>query len=325
MLEASCPTVGVDVGGTKILIGLVSGKGEVLFSRKYPMRRENQAQAEEAIFSAAGDFAAVLKEHPELPAPAALGMGAVGHMDPEAGVWLHSYNIPVQTPIPAAERMSRLFGLPAWLDNDVHCAALGEGLYGHGRKAQCMLYLNVGTGLSAGILQGGMLLRGADNYAGEIGYMDMNCDEGGQKLEPAASGGGLIQGALELLPEYPGSLLETAWKEGNLHSTAVFEAAGQGDPLARRLAERAVRYLGAAVCNLMAVVNPDAVVFGGGAIRSPGMLEQVSAYTAAHCVGETYKSLRYIGLSALNPAETGMIGAAALAGFGLSGSMRARP
>ena len=93
----------------------------------------------------------------------------------------------------------------------------------------------------------------------------------------------------------------------------------------RRLAERAVRYLGAAVCNLMAVVNPDAVVFGGGAIRSPGMLEQVSAYTAAHCVGETYKSLRYIGLSALNPAETGMIGAAALAGFGLSGSMRARP
>ena len=109
MLEASCPTVGVDVGGTKILIGLVSGKGEVLFSRKYPMRRENQAQAEEAIFSAAGDFAAALKEHPELPAPAALGMGAVGHMDPEAGVWLHSYNIPVQTPIPAAERMSRLF------------------------------------------------------------------------------------------------------------------------------------------------------------------------------------------------------------------------
>lgn len=315
MTDFTQPTVGIDIGGTKILIGVVSGTGEVLYSRRYPMRRESQSQAEDAIFSAAADFAADLRAHPEAPVPAALGIGTVGHIDPSAGIWLQCYNIPVSQPIPMAERMSGIFGIPAWLDNDVHCAALGEGLYGHGREARCMLYLNVGTGLSAGILQGGMLLRGADNYAGEIGYMNMNCDGEAGKLEPAASGGGLTASAQELLPEYPGSLLAEAQREGRLHAAAIAEAAAQGDPLAERLWERAVRYLGAAVCNLMAVVNPDAVVFGGGASRSPGLLEQVNAYVQEHCVGETLKSLRYMGLSALDPSETGLIGSSALPRF----------
>lgn len=309
MPMTSC-ALGIDVGGTKILIGLVDDTGAVLYSRKYKMDRTTQRTALTSIFSALEDF---WDTAAAFPTPTAIGMGTVGHIDPEKGIWLQSYNIPISEPVPVAEILHTWYSLPVRLDNDVHSAAMGESSFGAGKDAGCMLYLNVGTGLSAGIVANGRLLRGADNYAGEIGYMDLNAEGELRRLEPMASGGGLISEALRLLDEYPGSSLRQLKLQDKLHSAGIFAAAEEGDPLAYLLYQRAVRYLGCGICNLMAVVNPDVIALGGGVISGGNFLADVKAYVEENCVGETLRSLRYFGPSLLDPDKIGLIGAAAIA------------
>ncbi len=299
--------MGVDIGGTKILIGLLNSEGEILREKKYPMRRATQEEAEEAVFSSIADFLSN-----DSPRPDTLGIGAVGHIDGDRGIWLQSYNIPISHPVEMARLLEERYQIPVRMDNDVHCATLGEGRFGQGRQARCLLYCNLGTGLSAGVIDGGHLLRGADNYAGEVGYMYLNCGQDFKNLERVSSGGGLIEEARAGLALEPESLLARFQEEGRLHSAGIFDAAEQGDPLAVRLADQAVLRLGIGLCNLMGIFNPDRVVFGGGAARDPRYLSRVEALVRERCPGETLRSLEFFGLSELDGSRIGMIGAAAL-------------
>ena len=201
-------SIGIDIGGTKILIGIVTESGEILRAKRYPMQRQTQQEAETAVFTAAGDFMSALTQE-ERAALCGIGVGAAGHISYDTGTWLQCYNIPISVPIPVSKRLSALYGLPVKMDNDVHCATLGEYRFGRGKNTRCMVYINVGTGIAAGCVHEGMLIRGADNYAGEVGYLDLNCDHPYPygRLEPVASGGGLIEQALSLLDTYPDSAL----------------------------------------------------------------------------------------------------------------------
>ncbi len=304
--------LGIDVGGTKILIGLLSHDGQILYSKKYAMRRDTQQNAVDTIFSAVDDFLALLKDN-NYPAPESIGMGTVGHIDYENGIWLQSYNISISTPVPIADIWKEKYGLQTYLDNDVHCATLGESHFGYGKETKCMIYVNVGTGISAGVVHHGMLIRGADNYAGEIGFMYMNCESDHGVLEPIASGGGLIQQAKKMLPQCPNSILNQYENEGRLYSSSIFEAAEDGDELAIFLAKRAIEFLGSALCNLIAIFNPDALVLGGGVVKEGSLCNKLHEYVLKHCVGESLKALRYFGLSKLDADKIGLIGAASLA------------
>ncbi len=295
----------VDVGGTKILAGLVDEKGQVLAWRRYPMRRGSQEEALAAIFSACDDFVSSL---PGQPRPAALGLGTVGHIDPERGLWLQSYNIPIHRPVEIARLLTERYGLPAAVDNDVRCAARGEWAFGGG-QSRVMLYLNVGTGIGSALICQGKLLLGADHYAGEVGYMVMNWEGEPQRLEPMASGGGLIASAQAMLPQFP----ESPLNRGELHAAAVFEAARSGDALGGFLARRAVDALGTALANLASAYNPDTIRLGGSVVKDPWFLKQVERRMRTLCLPETLGGLRCFARSALDPAQVGMLGAGALA------------
>lgn len=304
--------LGIDVGGTKILIGLVDEQGKILHSKKYQMHRETQEQSLETILQSVDSFMKDAVEN-NLAKPDFIGMGTVGHIDNENGIWLQSQNIPISQPVAIGEVLKGKLGIPARIDNDVHCAALGESRFGEGKDARCMVYINIGTGISSGIVYKGELIRGASNYAGEIGYMRMDCNTNDcETLEKAASGIGIISQVEDLLKYGSNSPLSNQFREKNIDPTSIFEAAKEGDALASMLTKRAVRFIGTAVCNLMVIFNPDKVVFGGGVAKSEYLCGLLNEYVEENCIEEAYKSLKFFGVSKLDADKTGLIGTAAL-------------
>ena len=308
--------VGIDVGGTKILIGLVERDGTVLCWRRYPMQRTSAETTLHSIDTALADFMRSL-----LPgaSPLAVGIGLVGQTDPQAGLWLNSINLRISQPVALCEQVRQRYGLPAALDNDVHAATLVELRLGAGKGILDFIYLNVGTGIAAGLVINGQLARGAANYAGELGHLvvetegeECTCDQRGC-LEPIASGAGILtQVRNRLLAGEPSSLSNSA---SRMDFTAgdVFRAAKAGDALATLVADRAARALGIALTGLVNLLNPALIVYGGGVVTDGWLMQRAGLYVMEHAMPVGRGSLRGIVPSTLDPSQTGLLGAANLA------------
>ena len=314
MQKSGRAVVGVDVGGTKILVGLVSDAGKVLRVERYAMDRSTQASSMASIEAAVTAF---LGAPGDGPAPLAMGMGVVGQTDPATATWVRAMNIPIHESINIQSWLGDRYGLPVALDNDVHAATLAELRWGAGGGARDFIYLNVGTGLAAGLVCNGQLVRGVSNHAGELGHMavagdDILCPCGRHGcLEPVASGGGMIQRVRDLLPQYSDSTLHKLQDE--LTSQAIFAASDAGDALAQRIASEAVEALAKALANLINLLNPEVIVVGGGVLADGWFLPRVQAATERQALGAAYRALRGILPSALNPGWVGLLGAATLA------------
>ncbi|CAH0120622.1 MULTISPECIES: ROK family protein [unclassified Paenibacillus] len=305
--------VGIDVGGTKIRAGYVAEDGEVLRTEQYPMDRSSQAAALHSIYRAADDF---LQTPWDGTAPCGIGVGLVGQVDPGRGVWVQAINIPIREPVALAAELTRRYGLPAAMDNDVQASTHAERLYGAGKEFEHFIYINVGTGIAMGIVADGVLVRGAANYAGEFGHMSVDphgdvciCGRRGC-LEPIASGGGMVERAGAHLASYPHSSLH-AYAD-RLQSQAIFEEARRGDPLAARLAQNAMEALGSAVTNAVNLLNPQAVIVGGGVFRDMSLIEELNDYIRRFSLPAAAQSLVRIETSELDIHMVGLLGAASL-------------
>lgn len=307
--------IGLDAGGTKILVGMVEEDGKILCQKKYPMHRGIQETAIKTIFDALEDFMTSIKEK-DLPKPRGIGIGTTGHIDYDNGVIVSCIGTPVTVPVPVREILEPKYGLPVRIDNDVHCATLGEGTFGEGRNAKCLLYINVGTGLATGVYENKKLMRGALNCTGESGYFNLNLEGDPEEtgiVEFVSAGGGLIIEAKRNLPKYPDSVLHKRKEEGLLHAGTIFEAAQAGDALAQKLSHRAVLYMGAWLGGMLGLLNPDKVVFGGGVVKSKWFLDQITVETQKRCfVPVCFDSLKYFGVTKLNSDHVGLIGASSL-------------
>ncbi|MEN6479832.1 MAG: ROK family protein [Anaerolineales bacterium] len=308
--------IGVDVGGTKIAVGAVTRAGEIVESERYPMDRATQETSLASIDAALDSFMSSWCG----PRPLALGFGLVGSTDPATGTWLRSMNIPISDSVDMTARFGAPYGLRAAVDNDVHAATLAELRWGAGGDASDFIYLNVGTGTAAGLVTHGRLVRGASNYAGEFGHTytgvapDVQCPCGRRGcLEPAASGGGLITRARELLPAYLDSPLAAADAAGQLNAHTIFVYADAGDPLAARLAEDMVNALGIAVTNLINLLDPQVVVVGGGVWADGWLLPRVQKIVQSTALRRALSDLRGLVPSTLHPDHVGLLGAATLA------------
>jgi len=308
--------LGVDAGGTKIMTAYVDKSGTIYESKRYPMNRSAQPDAVNSIKNAVTDF---IECYGGERLPQAVGLGTIGHIDTEKGIWLHAINIPINSPVPIAEELSTICHVPAAVDNDVHAAALAELKWGFGPTCANIIYINVGTGIAAGIISENRLIRGASNYAGELGHMIID-PEGepcacGQRgcLEAVASGGGIISAANSGLNAYPGSVLNNLKSEGKLHAGTVFQAAEAGDEFAGKIAGRALIALGTAIVNLVNLLNPEMVVLGGGMLREKWIAGYLHEYTCSRALAPAKKALKGIEVSALNPEHVGVLGAACLA------------
>ena len=305
--------LGVDVGATKILAGAVTRDGKIIAIHRSQVDGETQATTLQSIEDSILHFMKTWNG----PRPLAIGIGLVGQIDPPTGTWLEAMNLPIKAPVPLGKQLSDQFEVPVALDNDVHAATLAEMRWGMGRESADFIYLNVGTGISAGLVFNGRLLRGTKNYAGEFGHMVVlpdgplcPCGRRGC-VEPIASGGGMLDRLQEQLIHFPDSILHRQMDAVTAHS--IFLAADAGDPLAIQISSDAVQALSIALTNLVNLLNPEWIVYGGGTLSDGWLMEHVRSDVETQPLLMTRKSLKGILPSRLNPRQVGLLGAACLA------------
>jgi len=252
--------LGVDIGGTKTHAVAVDAAGTVVADSLIPTGlgpEEILLGAERALRTAA-ELTGLGAED-----AASIGVGVPGSVDRRTGVVSHAVNLDLDE-LPLGELLGARLGRPVVVENDVKAAALGafhldglDGGFGRGadRATGSMAYLNLGTGLAAGLVLDGRLWRGANGVAGEIGHIPVHPDHGdlclcGQRgcLETVASGGGLAR----------------RWPQGRGRVAALFDAADAGDAVAAAVREDFVSGVAAAVRLLVLTTGVDKVVIGGG-------------------------------------------------------------
>ncbi|MBB3128424.1 putative NBD/HSP70 family sugar kinase [Paenibacillus rhizosphaerae] len=306
--------IALDLGGTKLLIGEVDKEGRILSSKSYPSGYLKQEQAVELICSSLDDFLATAR--PSGPEPAALGVGLIGLVDAAKGDWV-MIDPGRKSPVALASLLQERYGYPCRLENDVKAAALAERTFGAGRATDHFIYLNIGTGIAAGIVADGQLIRGLQNDAGEVGHMTVDYTSGTPCVcgrfgcaEAIASGGGMDRRLRLLGQRYPGSPLLQLASRGFVRAEEVFAHADKGDPLAVRIAGDAADAAAELIMNLVRVVNPELVILGGGVAGSAWMGRELPKRLELPVMDSVAKGVIF---SRLDPATVGLVGAATLA------------
>lgn len=265
--------LGIDLGGTNIVVGCVAEDGSrVLGLVNGPTEAAAGAEGvlRRMLDLAQRSMAAARQEDPAL-AIAGVGIGAPGPLDAGRNIIRLAPNLGWKD-FPLRQRIADGLGLPAVLDNDANCAALGEWWQGAARGTRNALSLTIGTGIGGGIIIDGRLYHGASSAAGELGHTTI--DSGGRRckcgnygcIEAYASGPAIAARAVEALEAGAESSLPSLVQGDVEKITAetVYRAAHEGDELALEVVRDTAIYLGAAIANFVNIFNPEVVVVCGG-------------------------------------------------------------
>jgi len=293
------PVLAVDVGGTKLAVGLVAADGRVIAQSRTPTPVEGQA-----IWSA---LIALIDALPGVDQVAAVGVGCGGPMSWPAGE-VSPLNMPAWRGYPLRARLqSRFPAVPVRLHNDAPCLAAAEHWIGAGVGIDNMLGMVVATGVGGGVIVDGRLVNGASGNAGHIGHVVV--DPAG----PRCSCGG--RGCLEAIARGPALAawaMTQGWQpSGDGSAKALADDARLGHPVAAAAFERAGRAVGIAVASSAALLDLSLVVIGGGVAQSGELLfAPLRAAVAEFARVEFVRELRVVP-SALG-LDAGLVGAAAL-------------
>jgi glucokinase len=313
-VAAGC-VIGVDVGGTKILAGLVDPGLGVLHRVQRPSggltRDELLARLAELVAEAAG----------AAPGPVlGVGFGVPGMLDRRRGVVAAAPHLPLDG-VRFEALMAERTGLPVAVDNDGNCTMLAEWRHGAARGCRDAVTLTVGTGVGGGIVVNGGLLRGSSGGGAEVGHMVLAFDgppcqgecPGRGHYEWYASGNAIGRAGLELARDVPGSVLGRELAAGReITGALVTELAHDGDEHARAAIRLVGGRLGAGMVSLVNVFNPERIVVGGGAIAAGELLlGPAREEVARHAMPSLADGLEIV--PAHFGAEAGMLGAATLA------------
>lgn len=271
--------VGVDLGGTNIvvgvlpieggdLLGLRTQKTEALKGAKFVVDRIVH-MVQEAIAEVASAHG-VGKE-----AFAGIGIGSPGPLNRKTGTIINTPNLGWRN-FPLRDLIANAVGLPAALDNDANCATYGEWWLGAGKAVDNLVGFTLGTGIGGGIVLNGEIFHGASDAAGEIGHTTI--DSTGRKckcgnygcLEAYASGPaialraveGIETGAESVLPDLVEGRLE------DITAATVYEGAVLGDAYANEVMKETAKFIGTGVANIINLLNPEMVVIAGGVTRA---------------------------------------------------------
>lgn len=260
--------IGIDVGGTNVKIALVDDKGSILYSNSVPTRAEmGYEYTVNNIKQAIRD----LMSETKVTGIEGIGFDFPGQIDYKNGIVRLAPNIPGWVNIPIAKIIEDEFKIPTRIDNDVHCAALGELNFGAGKGCENFICMTVGTGIGSGIVINGKLVRGASNAAGELGHIKLQMHEGplcgcGDYgcLEAFASGPSIVAMAEEYILGGKSTKFRELASGGEITPFIVAEAAKQGDPVARRIFARIGEYIGFGLSSVVNLLNPEKIIIGGG-------------------------------------------------------------
>ena len=271
---AGC-TVGIDLGGTKILATVVDAQGQIVAEAKQKTRaKEGPDAVIERIAATARD--AVLGAGVDWGTIHGVGIGAPGPIDPEAGMVYNPPNLPGWEAVALGPRLSEALGVPVFLENDVNLGTLGEYAQGAGRGTLDMVGIFVGTGVGGGLILDGKLRSGFRHAAGEVGHMVVLaggpvCGCGRRGCLEALASRTAIERDIQLgLDAGRESLIPKLTRDGRerLTSGTLAKAFRRGDPLVTEVIGRAQWYLGLLTASIVNLVDPEMVVFGGGVVEA---------------------------------------------------------
>jgi glucokinase len=305
-------TIGVDLGGTKIQVGVLSGV-ETLWESRETSRGQDQAELVELLVRE------VNAAREARPGAVAVGLGIPATIDQARGEAISTVNLPFADQ-PIRDLVSERVGLPVFLDNDGNVAAYAEHLYGAAKGMSTLVLLTIGTGIGGGLIIDGEIFRGSTGAGAELGHVVIqadgppcqgNCPHHGC-VEALASGTALGREGRFAAESAPESSLHKLLSEGGeVDGLAVTEAALAGDATAVGVFELIGSRLGVACASFANIFQPDAIVVGGGVIKAGDLLLDPAR------VEVRSRALRPMNetpiLEATLGADAGMIGAAALA------------
>jgi predicted NBD/HSP70 family sugar kinase len=268
--------LGIDIGAHYVRAVLSDLDGQPLEEMTLPIARPHADEVLESMREIRRRVAARI-EHIELAV-----VGSPGIVDPATGRISAAPNIEDWEGVLAEPVLSGALGLPVHVDNDVNLAALGERTAGAGRDVDSFAYLNIGSGLGAGIVLHGQLHRGARGAAGEIGFLPVGDDpfEASRQHHGGAMEARLSSRALVALAERLAATTTSALT-APFDVESLFEAARTGDPLGRAVVAYTARATAVCVAGLTSVVDLELVLLGGGiGINGELLLPDVRAATA---------------------------------------------
>jgi glucokinase len=265
--------------------------------------------------------AAVAAAELRLDQIAAIGVATPGTMDIPAGIILDPPNLKPWRNVPVKSHIASAFGLPTAFQNDANAAAAGEHWAGAGKGVHSMVLFTLGTGVGGGIVLGDLVLEGEHSHGAELGHTKIEMTNARQCgcsrwgcLEAYASATSVVKRTHEAMARDSGqsSLHQCLAAHGEITSKDIFDAAGQGDDVAARIVEETAFYLAVGAMNMMHIIDPDMVVFGGGMIAAgESFLERIRHHVRelAFPVPAAKTQIRYAQLG----SDAGFIGAAACA------------
>jgi glucokinase len=261
--------IGIDIGGTKVLGGVVTGTGEILATARRDTPREGGRALTEAIANVATELA---QQYPV----DSIGVSAAGFISSDKQTMLATPNISNWNGVNLVAELTEILDKKIALENDANAAAWGEFKFGAGRGRNDLMMLTLGTGVGGGLILDGSVFRGAFGIGAELGHIRIvpeghlcGCGIRGC-LEQYASGSALMRHAREAIDASP-LLARNLLDRGDgtiegLRGNHITEAARDGDPVAIAAFNTMATYLGAGIASLCAVIDPSCVVLGGGVI-----------------------------------------------------------
>lgn len=313
MADESATAIAVDLGGTKILAGLVRRDGSVVRQ----ILRPTVAHAQEALLEAVELAIEEVRDRSSL----ALGVGVPSMVDQRTGTAVMTVNAPLAD-FPLRDSLHGRFGLPVAVDNDANLATLAEHRLGAGRGSDHMVMLTLGTGIGGGLILDGKLYRGAVGAAAELGHITLALDgapcqgacPGLGHFESLCSGTAVDRLAQQVARERPAGDLGRAGASGAaVDARLAVELARVGKGDARELLEAVGRRLGVGIASLVNIFNPQLVVVGGGFAQAGELLlEPARRVVAEQALAPARDTVRIV--TAMLGPEAGLVGAG-LAGF----------
>ena len=309
--------LGLDMGGTNSVLGIVDARGHVL--GRTSLKTQDYRDINDYVQALYDEALKIIAPIGSLEMFRGIGAG-VPNGNYYTGRIEGAMNLPWQS-VPFAELMTQKFGIPCTITNDANAAAMGEMTYGAAKGMKNFIMITLGTGVGSGIVVDGKILYGHDGFAGELGHTCVdrtpnarpcNCGKKGC-LEAYASATGVSRTAKEILATTSEETLLRQLDPDHITSKDVFDAAEQGDEVAKRIFDYTGTILGQALADFVQFSAPEAIVLFGGLTKSGHWIMDPVVRALNENVLPLWRNKVKVLFSDLKEADAAVLGASALA------------
>jgi glucokinase len=311
--------IGLDLGGTNSVFGIVDARGEIKATTA--IKTGGYEKVEDYVAACVDALQVIIEQVGGIDKIKAMGIGA-----PNGNYYKGTIEFAPNLPwahhgvVPLADMFSKALGIPVALTNDANAAAIGEMVYGVARGMKNFIVITLGTGVGSGIVVNGQLLYGHDGFAGELGHVTMVRGEEGRPcgcgrtgcLEAYCSATGVARTAREILAKTNRESLLRELDPEKITSLDVSIAAGKGDELAKEIYDFTGKMLGEACADFAAFSSPEAFIFFGGMVKAGELImKPIREAYEAHVL-KIFKNKAQFLVSGLDGASAAVLGASAI-------------